>query len=211
MKRLRRLALGVAGALLIGGFTSGAQAQQAITLHGAVRRTLRPVYSKHPGWTEDVSQVRKFSDLPRNAQLYVAALRSIADQLQEVVDGGEVDDPTMEGEHIKVRVTANQMETAATKFAALATKAEKALEDGVDGLILVCAGAGGHAGTLSPFALVGEVRRFYDGPIILSGAISSGADVAAAVDEQVVPRSRWTAHALAEGARILVIRAAQGG
>jgi len=44
--------------------------------------------------------------------------------------------------------------------------AEKALEDGVDGLILVCAGAGGHAGTLSPFALVGEVRRFYDGPIV---------------------------------------------
>ena len=58
--------------------------------------------------------------------------------------------------------------------------AEKALEDGVDGLILVCAGAGGHAGTLSPFALVGEVRRFYDGPIILSGAISSGDAILAA-------------------------------
>jgi nitronate monooxygenase len=52
--------------------------------------------------------------------------------------------------------------------------AEKALEAGVDGLILVCAGAGGHAGTLSPFALVGEVRRFFDGPIILSGAIATG-------------------------------------
>ena len=52
--------------------------------------------------------------------------------------------------------------------------AEKALEAGVDGLILVCAGAGGHAGMLSPFALVGEVRRFFDGPIILSGAIASG-------------------------------------
>lgn len=52
--------------------------------------------------------------------------------------------------------------------------AEKALEEGVDGLILVCAGAGGHAGTLSPFALLPEVRRFYDGPIALSGAISSG-------------------------------------
>jgi nitronate monooxygenase len=58
--------------------------------------------------------------------------------------------------------------------------AEKALEDGVDGLILVCAGAGGHAGTLSPFALVGEVRRFYDGPIVLSGAISSGDAILAA-------------------------------
>ncbi len=58
--------------------------------------------------------------------------------------------------------------------------AQKALEAGVDGLILVCAGAGGHAGTLSPFALVGEVRRFFDGPIILSGAIATGQAVLAA-------------------------------
>lgn len=58
--------------------------------------------------------------------------------------------------------------------------AEKALEAGVDGLILVCAGAGGHAGTLSPFALVGEIRKFYDGPIALSGAIASGSAVLAA-------------------------------
>lgn len=58
--------------------------------------------------------------------------------------------------------------------------AEKALESGVDGLILVTAGAGGHAGTTNPLALVGEVRRFYDGPLILSGAISRGQDIAAA-------------------------------
>ncbi len=58
--------------------------------------------------------------------------------------------------------------------------AEKALEAGVDGLILVCAGAGGHAGTLSPFALVGEIRRFYDGPIALSGAITNGSAILAA-------------------------------
>ncbi len=58
--------------------------------------------------------------------------------------------------------------------------AEKALEAGVDGLILVCAGAGGHAGMLSPFALVGEVRKFYDGPIILSGAITHGAAILSA-------------------------------
>jgi nitronate monooxygenase len=51
---------------------------------------------------------------------------------------------------------------------------------GVDGLILVCAGAGGHAGTLSPFALVSEVRRFFDGPLILSGAITKGEHVLAA-------------------------------
>ncbi len=58
--------------------------------------------------------------------------------------------------------------------------AEKALEAGVDGLILVAAGAGGHAGALSPFALLSEVRRFYDGPIALSGAIATGAGVLAA-------------------------------
>ena len=58
--------------------------------------------------------------------------------------------------------------------------AEQALEAGVDGLILVAAGAGGHAGALSPFALVGEVRKFFDGPIALSGAIASGDAILAA-------------------------------
>jgi nitronate monooxygenase len=58
--------------------------------------------------------------------------------------------------------------------------AEKALEAGVDGLILVCAGAGGHAGRLNPFALLGEVRRFYDGPLVLAGAITNGASILAA-------------------------------
>lgn len=58
--------------------------------------------------------------------------------------------------------------------------AEKALEAGVDGLILVAAGAGGHAGGLSPFALVGEVRKFFQGPVALSGAIATGAAILAA-------------------------------
>jgi nitronate monooxygenase len=58
--------------------------------------------------------------------------------------------------------------------------AEKALEAGVDGLILVASGAGGHAGTLSPFALVGEVRRFFDGPLALSGSIATGDAILAA-------------------------------
>ncbi len=58
--------------------------------------------------------------------------------------------------------------------------AQKALEAGVDGLILVAAGAGGHAGTLSPFVLVGEVRKFFSGPIALSGAIATGDAVLAA-------------------------------
>ena len=58
--------------------------------------------------------------------------------------------------------------------------AQKALEAGVDGLILVAAGAGGHAGTLSPFALVGEVRKFFNGPLALSGAIATGDAILAA-------------------------------
>jgi nitronate monooxygenase len=58
--------------------------------------------------------------------------------------------------------------------------AKRALQAGVDGLILVCSGAGGHAGRLSPFALVPEVRRFYDGTIILSGSIASGGAILAA-------------------------------
>jgi len=58
--------------------------------------------------------------------------------------------------------------------------AKKALEAGVDGLILVAAGAGGHAGALSPFALVGEVRKFFSGPIALSGSIATGDAILAA-------------------------------
>src|SRR5438552_1335600 len=59
--------------------------------------------------------------------------------------------------------------------------ARKAAEQGVDGLILVCAGAGGHAGTLSPFALVREVRQWFSGTILLSGAIADGWSVASAL------------------------------
>ena len=58
--------------------------------------------------------------------------------------------------------------------------AEKALEAGVDGLILVAAGAGGHAGRMSPFALVGEVRKRFNGPIVLSGSIATGQAILAA-------------------------------
>jgi nitronate monooxygenase len=57
--------------------------------------------------------------------------------------------------------------------------AEKAAAQGVDGIIAVCAGAGGHAGVLSPFALVKQIREIYSGAIILSGAMSTGADVLA--------------------------------
>jgi nitronate monooxygenase len=59
--------------------------------------------------------------------------------------------------------------------------ARKAAEQGVDGIIAVCAGAGGHAGGASPFALLREIRSFFDGTIVLSGAMTSGADVFAAL------------------------------
>lgn len=59
--------------------------------------------------------------------------------------------------------------------------AEKAAEAGVDGLILVSAGAGGHAGTINPMSLIAEVKKFYDKTIILSGCISNGRDVASAL------------------------------
>jgi nitronate monooxygenase len=58
--------------------------------------------------------------------------------------------------------------------------AHKAIEKGADGLIAVAAGAGGHAGTLSPFALVQEIRRWFDGPLALSGAMATGHAVLAA-------------------------------
>ncbi|MGN6147411.1 MAG: NAD(P)H-dependent flavin oxidoreductase, partial [Rhizomicrobium sp.] len=58
--------------------------------------------------------------------------------------------------------------------------AKKAVDEGVDGLIPVCAGAGGHAGVMSPFALVAELRKFWDGPIALSGSIANGRSILAA-------------------------------
>ncbi|MFJ4294279.1 NAD(P)H-dependent flavin oxidoreductase [Cupriavidus sp. NPDC089707] len=58
--------------------------------------------------------------------------------------------------------------------------ARKAIEKGADGLVAVAAGAGGHAGTLSPFALLHEIREWFDGPLLLSGAISSGDAILAA-------------------------------
>jgi nitronate monooxygenase len=74
--------------------------------------------------------------------------------------------------------------------------AEKALEAGVDGLVLVASGAGGHAGPLSPFALVGEVRKFYKGTIALSGSIATGDAILAALAmgaDLAYIGSRWLA------------------
>ena len=58
--------------------------------------------------------------------------------------------------------------------------ARKAMEQGVDGIIAVCSGAGGHAGPVSPFALVKEIRKEFDGTVILSGCMTSGSDILAA-------------------------------
>lgn len=58
--------------------------------------------------------------------------------------------------------------------------AKKAIEKGVDGLVLVCSGAGGHGGTYNPFAFIHEVKTFWDGPVVLAGAMSKGEDILAA-------------------------------
>lgn len=58
--------------------------------------------------------------------------------------------------------------------------AEKAVAAGVDGLVLVCAGAGGHGGQLNPFAFISEVRQFFQGTVLLAGAMSRGVDLLAA-------------------------------
>ena len=58
--------------------------------------------------------------------------------------------------------------------------AKKAIDKGADGLVAVAAGAGGHAGTLSPFALIQEIREWFDGPLLLSGSIANGGAVLAA-------------------------------
>ena len=57
---------------------------------------------------------------------------------------------------------------------------KKALSEGADGIIAVCTGAGGHAGRLSPFALIPEIRQFHDGPLLCSGSISTGGSILAA-------------------------------
>jgi nitronate monooxygenase len=62
-----------------------------------------------------------------------------------------------------------------------AVHARKAVDAGADGLVLVCAGAGGHTGAFSPFAFVDEVRRFWDGPIVLGGAITNARALRAAL------------------------------
>lgn len=73
-------------------------------------------------------------------------------------------------------------EYGGTVFADVATptQAKKALEAGADGLVLLSAGAGGHTGRYNPFALVAEVRRFWDGPLVLSGGIANGRSIRAA-------------------------------
>jgi len=58
--------------------------------------------------------------------------------------------------------------------------AKKAIDAGVDGIILVCGGAGGHAGSINPFALMNDIRPHYDGTILLAGSMNTGSDVLAA-------------------------------
>ena len=77
-------------------------------------------------------------------------------------------------------VIRHQVPLVITSLSAPDRHAKKAAAAGVDGLVLVCTGAGGHGGQLNPFALIAEVKQFYDGAIILSGAIANGYSILAA-------------------------------
>jgi nitronate monooxygenase len=111
------------------------------------------MHRSNPRWQEDLDLAIKY-----RAPIVISALGSPKQAVSQVHNYGG-----------KIYADVNSISFA-----------RKAAGTGVDGLALVCAGAGGHTGQLSPFAFVEEVRAFWDGEIILSGAISSGRAVAAA-------------------------------
>lgn len=111
------------------------------------------MHRSNPRWREDLKLAIKYQ-----APIVISALGSPSEAVEKVHSYGG-----------KIYADVNS-----PKFA------RKAAATGVDGLALVCSGAGGHTGMVSPFAFVDEVRRFWDGDIILSGAISSGRSIRAA-------------------------------
>ncbi|MFT5573381.1 MAG: nitronate monooxygenase [Cryomorphaceae bacterium] len=111
------------------------------------------MHRSNPRWQEDLDLAIKY-----RAPIVISALGSPKQAVSQVHDYGG-----------KIYADVNSISFA-----------RKAAGTGVDGLALVCAGAGGHTGQLSPFAFIEEVRAFWDGEIILSGSISSGRAVAAA-------------------------------
>ncbi|NND81751.1 MAG: nitronate monooxygenase [Gammaproteobacteria bacterium] len=111
------------------------------------------MHRSNPRWQQDLELAVKY-----RAPLVISALGSPKEAVQQVHDYGG-----------KIFADVNSLEFA-----------RKAADTGVDGLALVCSGAGGHTGQLSPFAFVQEVRQFWPGEIILSGAISNGSGILAA-------------------------------
>ena len=111
------------------------------------------MHSSNPRWQDDLELAVQYK-----APIVISALGSPEKAVQRVHDYGG-----------KIYADVNSIGFA-----------KKAAKTGVDGLALVCAGAGGHTGQLSPFAFVDEVREFWDGEIILSGAISNGQSIKAA-------------------------------
>jgi len=112
------------------------------------------VHRSNPRWQQDLELAIKYK-----VPIVISALGSPKDVVDEVHAYGGI---------IIADVNSTQY-------------SRKAIAAGVDGLALVCAGAGGHTGQLSPFAFVEEVRRFWPGMIVLSGAISTGRGIAAAL------------------------------
>jgi nitronate monooxygenase len=111
------------------------------------------VHKSNPRWQADLALCVK-----HKAPLIITSLGAVADLVNDVHSyGGLVFHDVVNARH-----------------------AQKAAEAGVDGIIAVCNGAGGHAGSTNPFALVSEIRQFFDKTILLAGSLSHGRDIAAA-------------------------------
>lgn len=111
------------------------------------------VHKSNDSLTDELALCRKY-----NVPLVITSLGAVSDLVRTVHDYGAL----VFHDVIQMR------------------HAEKAISAGVDGLIAVCAGAGGHTGQASPFGLINEIRAEFSGTILLSGALSTGADIAAA-------------------------------
>jgi nitronate monooxygenase len=111
------------------------------------------VHKSNPRWQADLALCVK-----HKVPLIITSLGAVADLVNDVHSyGGLVFHDVVNARH-----------------------AQKAAQAGVDGIIAVCNGAGGHAGSTNPFALVSEIRRFFDKTILLAGSLSHGRDIAAA-------------------------------
>jgi nitronate monooxygenase len=138
--------------------------------------------AQYEGWLQEIESQRRDSDAAYGVNLIVGAVNTrLADDLAVtiehkvplVITSFGLDQSVIEAVHDYGGIVFHDV--ASPRHVELAAKA------GVDGVILLTAGAGGHTGFLNPFAFLHDARRRFDGTIILSGGLASGADIAAAV------------------------------